>query len=627
MAEPDTFLLRITDGTTTLDLNDHLSYSLDEGMEWQPALAPDEYAEQVIEALSINVLGAKEIGGENYGSITLRNCDALRSMLRQAYRAVDDAEVEPIILYYCPQHHGPKAIYKAVVLDWLNPQMSAGINSAAQLGANQTIEKLPIEIIRRHPWKPTYINDNLQLESRWRTDPAWTHAGAGVRSFQSVVTPYGALGAQTITFAGAGSATLTAPASQNELVLSSTDPFTVMVRVAATQSGDITCVLRNSGNSADVSNTIGTQAITVGETIDHPEAQWLCFNATASTSIGANARLRFTIDADGVGAITIAEVLVLEGTHAVDDDRWHMASVDLETPDSATSVTVPTVSTFTTETLTDSPTPCTLYVAFNGTGAHANAFRSGVTILNSGNIDLYALSTSTATTYTSVADANLAYPSGNVLRHTPVAAATWAYTAAITLTNPSRHLAVLLVARNNSASHTYTVKYQGLLQGEFSTHESRPIAIGPYSGSASPQVYHLGEIHHHRPFIKIKLAMQASATGSTLDGNRIIVVDLSDDTKIISHLDLYSITMPDRLELNANWLEASEPQYDIYSSGIVFQDIVPTIDNLRARIRGQTVRVLIDGVSNGKWRYTADGTNAETHTTTLVRDVVAEFPR
>lgn len=627
MAEPDTFLLDITDGTTTCDLNDGLNFSLNDS-GWQPLLPPDEYTERVIEALSINVLGAEDIGGENHAKKTLRNFDTLRELLRQAIRAHDDAAVNAVRLRYCPQNHGSKAIYSAVLYEWLMPQLVDGINAASMLGANQTIEGLILNLDHRTPWAVSYVNDNTQEQTIWKTDPAWTLAGDGSLSYQAITTPYGAEGAQTITYVGAGSSTLVAPASQNDLVISVGDTCTVFVRVASTVAGTLTADLRNAANLASLTNTPATQALVAStETITSFDSQWLCFNLTASGSMSANARPRFTVTASGAGTVTLAEVLILQDTHAVDDDRWHMASLDLQYPDSVTSITVPTVTTISTDVLSQTPTPMTAYVGFNGTGSHADAFKTGVTIINSQPIDIYALNGYTATGFTSVLDNLLAYPSGNVLRYSPSTANTWQATADITLTNPARHIAVLAAVRNNSSTATFLTKFTGILAGGFSTHESRPVTIGPHGGTAAPQYVHLGEIHHYRPFQKIRLNCQGTATGQTLDLNRIIVVSLADDTAIISHVDLYDITMPDRLELINNWSTASEPQYDIFTAASAFVDIVPTIDNVLVRTRGETVCFLIDGVSQQRWRYTADGTNAETYTLTLQRTPVVEFPR
>jgi hypothetical protein len=626
MAEPETFVLRLDANTTVLDLNDHLNYSLDEASPWQPALSLDEYQEIVQESIPINVLGAFEVGGQNYGTITLRNLDNLRDLLRQAFRAVDDASVTPVVLEYCPPNHGAKAIYRSVVLDWLNPQTSAGINSNSQLGANQTIEQMPIELVRRSPWQLTYENQNFLEASRWSSDPSWAETGAATLSYQSVTTPYGAEGAQVLTFAGAGASSLLASAAHGTISVTNGMALTVFVRVAATVGGTITALLRKSDDTVDVSSTATPQTIVAGETIDHPESQWFALPITAS-ALSSNCRLRFDVTAAGAGTITLAEAMVLSGTLGVDDDRWHMAAVDLTSPDGVSSITVPTVTTITSEVISQTPTPIDIVISFNGTGAHADAFKSGVTVINSQPIDLYALNGYTATGFTSVLDNLLAYPSGNVLRYSPSTANTWQATADITLSNPARHIAVLAAVRNNSSTATFLAKFTGILAGGYSTHESRPTTIGPHGGTAAPQYIHLGEIHHYRPFQKIRLNCQGTATGQTLDLNRIIVVSLADDTAIISHIDLYDITMPDRLQLASNWNTASEPQYDIYTGAVVFVDIVPTIDSLRARTRGETVRFLIDGVSQQRWRYTADGTNAETYGFTVGRVPVVEFPR
>lgn len=627
MAEPNTFLLRVTDGTTTCNLNDHLNFSLNDN-GWQPILPADEYSERVVEAIPINVLGADEVGGQNYAKRTLRNFDTLRELLRQAIRAHDDAAIATVRFQFCPPNHGSMAIYSAVIYEWLMPGLPDGINGAAMLGANQAIENLILNLDHRSPWAVTYINENTQQNTIWKTDPAWTLAGSGTLSYVAIVTPYGAEGAQRVTYLGSGSTTLTAPASENDLVLGIGDACTVYVRVASTVGGTITVNLRNAAGTGDLSNNAATQALVASpDTIESFESQWLCFNLTMTAAVSNTARPRVTIAPSGAGTVTIAEVLILEGTHAVDDDRWHMSSLDLQYPDAAIGVTVPTVTTITTDVLSQTPTPITAYVGFNGTGAHADAFKSGVTVINSGAIDIYALNGYTATGFTSVVDNNLAYPSGNVLRYSPSTANTWQATADITLTTPARHIAVLAAVRSNSPTATFLAKVTGILMGGYSAHESRPTTIGPHSGTAAPQFVHLGEIHHYRPFQKIRLNCQGTATGQTLDMNRIIVVAMSDDTAIMYVVDNYDITMPDRLELDPNWELATEAQYDIYTSGVSFLDIVPTIDNILARIRGNTVRFLIDGVSQQRWRYTSDGTNAETYTLTLERTPVVEFPR
>ncbi len=145
-------VLKLTDGTTTLDLNDMTNYGIPD-QEWTPAVATRRVSQlggrglynDVVENIPVHVRGAT-------AAAALANLVALANMLDQAELWYNGGLVDPVVLQYKPINSGLTNPVEALVLG------PAGANNMLQLSpqvnyhGNYEIDGLNIRLLRRGLW-------------------------------------------------------------------------------------------------------------------------------------------------------------------------------------------------------------------------------------------------------------------------------------------------------------------------------------------------------------------------------------------------------------------------------------------------------------------------------------------
>lgn len=145
-------VLKLTDGTTTLDLAATTAYAIPDG-EWTPAISKRRRSglagpiyEDVEERIPLHVRGAT-------GAAALDNLVALVNLLDQAERFWLGEAVAPVLLQYLPHNTNLRAVVQSEVLGavgdktpWL--RLSPYVNDAS----NYELPEIELRILRRGDW-------------------------------------------------------------------------------------------------------------------------------------------------------------------------------------------------------------------------------------------------------------------------------------------------------------------------------------------------------------------------------------------------------------------------------------------------------------------------------------------
>lgn len=145
-------VLNLTDGTTTLNLNDTTNYGIPDG-EYTPAISKRRRSgmggwqyDDVEERIPLHVRGAT-------GAAALDNLIALIDLLDQAERFWMGEDVDPVLIQYLPNNTNLGAVVQSEVLGpvgdttpWL--RLSPYINDAS----NYELPEIEVRILRRGDW-------------------------------------------------------------------------------------------------------------------------------------------------------------------------------------------------------------------------------------------------------------------------------------------------------------------------------------------------------------------------------------------------------------------------------------------------------------------------------------------
>lgn len=158
-----------------------------------------------------------------------------------------------------------------------------------------------------------------------------------------------------------------------------------------------------------------------------------------------------------------------------------------------------------------------------------------VIVSDDNNIDAMDAATMTATGYTAVDEAAKFARNTNVLRYTAPdtaenASGSKTVTAATGVQLTSGLFAVYANIRNNSNSVSYNMRVQ--LTGSNAVTYTPRLYIPPYSSAAYPEWQFVG-LASARILTTIKIYLQASATGGTLDIDTIVMVNVTESRKNI----------------------------------------------------------------------------------------------
>ncbi len=147
-----TLVLNLTDGTTTLELNDGDNYALPYN-EWRPAVSRRKESgvggwlyQDVEERIPLHVRGAT-------GAAALDNLVALVNMLDQAERFWLGEDVAPVLLEYLPHNSNLGAALQTEVLGAVN-DTTAWLRLSPEVNdfGNHEIPEIELRILRRGEW-------------------------------------------------------------------------------------------------------------------------------------------------------------------------------------------------------------------------------------------------------------------------------------------------------------------------------------------------------------------------------------------------------------------------------------------------------------------------------------------
>ncbi|MBK8434523.1 MAG: hypothetical protein IPL28_25945, partial [Chloroflexi bacterium] len=153
--------LILTDGTTTLDLNDTTNYGVTYD-QWAPAVGGlredvlggySPYVD-VSESIPLHVRGAT-------GAAAMANLAAVGKLLDQAERWARGERVAAVQLWYMPTNSTLGGYLKAVVLGRSGGEGWMGLSPRVNDAANYEIPGVVLEIKRTNPWlMDSYLVEN-----------------------------------------------------------------------------------------------------------------------------------------------------------------------------------------------------------------------------------------------------------------------------------------------------------------------------------------------------------------------------------------------------------------------------------------------------------------------------------
>lgn len=603
--------LALTDGVTTLALTDQLNYTLDEGGgAWMPQLAIDEDQRTIVETLVINVLGATSIGGVDDPYRVRRNLTALVTMLRQIERG-QWGDGNPVVLDYTTPNSSPQMVLAAMVTRWDATTFLPSINSAVNL-VSSTVNQVTLVIERRVKWVlRNYAYDNLLTGSAWITNPNWVGSPAGGQTFVNAALPAGGSGYIQDVVPAFTTRTLTAPTTQTFSVVSG-QTYTVFFRAAISlpiQIGSIR--LRNAADSADISAVVSLAGTTITNASIIGGGGQVVRAVIVATATDAQARLRLQYSSTSV-AVTFqfGEFLVLAGD--VPDDAWHTRFAELTSAATTAAqpinalVTLPASAALADTKITVTGVP--------GGAAYPTALGEVVAVVGTpASIMLNYPNGVMSGPFTAVADTAAWASNGSVMRFTAAVAGAWNGEPLVGLTmidamgagvslGSLRMMRIMLVARNNSATATFSVYVQGYA-AQNNPVVSRIVDIPP--NGTKPIHIILPMIAHPEGFYDFRLQLSGSIAGQSLDIDRVWAIGMNEETTIHRSVPTFNMLQTGTLIYDPQTLTAPKPGLFalVTASGYTpAKAAIASVDYPFIRSRSGSLRVIVDALSDGKWQ-------------------------
>lgn len=600
--------IALTDGTNTRVLTDGVRFSVDAEAGWKPTVALDQDTDTVFETITVNVLGAT-------AALVRKNQSDLTAILRQVQRG-QDGDGGIVTLEVTTPNSSPGRVLSAQVLEWTPPEgYLPAINDAPNL-ITGSIEQVTVLITHRAPWQlKSYVTTNLITDSIWSAAaPVWTSG-----SYTMTNAAFnGYYGGRRYGQASAGSDTINgtfySTSSNNAIVCTLNVPIAFDISYGA--SAGVSNLRIQLVNSA---GAVRSNQATV--TIITPAATTADAYRTARVTLTPNATgtfyPHFTVDITAGGVLQVAEPWAVLTTTA--EDAHHPTLAEASVVATGT-VTFGAVQTITWGPDTDTIAP--VDVAITGIGTvYGNTFPDGLAqtlmVINSGTIGVMNLPDgSVSAPFTSVGDSGKAALSTNVLQYTPTVANTWSSIAFSTFLTDyitaTKRWGAYLVCRNNSLTATFQLQLRGILQtASLRTAEADIVLVKPYTTQKQPIIVPLGTLESNVVFRDMLLRVQSNITGQTLDMDRIVFVEMRDDTSvIITDAVTNAAGIPDRMDYLSDWLSGATPYIRMFRTGTgLLEYKVDTQDDPLLRHRGQTMRLYWDGCSGpcgtgtgGFWR-------------------------
>lgn len=488
-------ILRLTDGTTTLDLMDITNYGVPYNA-WTPKVARRRRSqmggngpyENVIEEIPLHVRGAS-------AAAALANLAALAEMLDQAERWSLGEDVAAVWLQYQPTNSTGDVV-QAVVVGDAGDLPLVGLSPRVNDAANYEIEGITLYLERRGLWL-AQSSANLVLNGSFEDFSGgafddWSATGVATVTQESSPVYDGTASAKIDTAAAAGlyqdlsipsgflcTVTAWVYVSSGEAALAAWDGTTFFNKVSDS----------TTSTGAWVQLTVSKKAVSTG--------------------------LRVGVIGGTSGGVFFVDNLRVEIDFGLGDDGEYVQDTAVDNGDVA-SFTFPSGATAL-------PAPTRVSIQDLKVGAYHLTGYIAVTNSATGITVVNADSLSTGGAWSAVADSTHYARNTNVLRYTP--ASTSEATKEVASTGTIRRLAVFANVRNNSTTTTFTIRVR--VNRVDTIEYYRPVVIGPQA-SARPEWVYLGEVTATPP-ATIDFCVAADAASGSLDADTFVILDLDDN--------------------------------------------------------------------------------------------------
>jgi hypothetical protein len=546
----------------------------------------------VVEEIPAEALGATS-------AAVAARVQSLARILNKGQRWANGETVEPALMRYTMPNSAPAKVLSAIIKGW-------GASRFLAPDYNQTIavtgRALATIAIQRSGalYHTSWRNENLVSGTEWRTDPGWTSA-----TWSAGTMPNGGLGYLTILKL----TTANSPGSQVSVVNGQTYTLVITVSRAGTAgSGILNAVLRNSGNTANISNTPTITITNVGAIGTVGIVYTMTFVATATD---AAARLRMSTSADDV---SIAELAIYAGAVT---DTWHRTYTEETTAyTSSAAAQNPAVmdATFRTSHNTLSPLRLKLTRSLGGTDYQQSAAYMLVApgaitypgVGTQGALEFYDWTDAVSGPWTSPAEGNGAL-GGAVKRYTPVSTAAVTQlgqgfvSLASSFTGPVQAFASI---RNNSATTTFLIYFQYIdRQGIVIAETSRLIVP---ANATNPTWYPIGiGVVGRSPMRGWKIVIQASAAAGSLDIDAVAFIKQQPGAAVIA-----TDAVNTGASFGYNEIVHDHRALADLAPAVYVQNTATGVDAAvgykgvaRLMVTGDAVSALWLATSTGKWRH------------------------
>lgn len=487
-------ILKLTDGTTTLDLMDITNYGVPYDT-WTPKVARrrrsqmsgDGPYENVVEEIPLHVRGAS-------AAAALANLTALAEMLDQAERWSLGEDVTAVWLQYRPTNSAGD-ILQAVVVGAASDLPLLTLSPRVNDAANYEIDGVTLLLERRGLWL-AQSSANLASNGSFETFSGgaftgWSATGVATITQESSPVYAGTTSAKIDTAAAAG--------FYQDLSIPSGFLCTLTAWVYVT-SGEATL---DAWDGTTFFNKVADSTTTTGAWV-----QLTVSKKAVSTG------LRVGVIGGTSGGVFFVDDLRVTVDFGLGDDGEYVQDTAVDNGDVA-SFTFPSGATAL-------PSPTRISIQDLKVGAYHLTGYIAVTNSANGITVVNADSLSTGGAWSAAADSSHYARNTNVLRYTP--ASTSEATKEIASTGTIRRLAVFANVRNNSSTTTFTIRAR--VNRPDAIEYNRPVVVGPQA-SARPEWVYLGEVTAVPPST-IDFCVAGDAASGSLDVDTFVILDLDD---------------------------------------------------------------------------------------------------
>jgi hypothetical protein len=598
----------LTDGTTTIDLNDGLAYGVPYD-QWRPAVgglrddALGGYSPytDVREEIPLHVRGATP-------EQALERVAALAKLLDQAERWARGERVAAVQLWYSPTNSKLGGWLKAAVLGRGRGQgpMMLGLSPRVNDAGNYEIPGLTMDIRHTFPWLfDEYFVENYCQNSSFEVFnspnfPNWTKNGTPTALSQSAINVVHGSKSAYIQYA----APLSDAIYQDVTGLVNGASYRVSAYVTTSGAG-VRLVAYDGGtfvNAVAVSSS--------GTVLQRMEV----------TKVATAGGIRVGLFGLGAGVIAYWDaVMVEEGTVATD---YHPSSADTFVA-SATATGNPNVLTadFSVSGIPSYMAPVVVEVEPMAANlvADAQIWRDGFVGVNHApstspvvlEAEDMSVQVSGSGTFAVVAVAEAR--GGDVRRLIPTTVGP--YWLSYIFPPPDlpydQQYAVLAMIRNNSAV-TYTAYLE--MTGSAEVVETTPIVIPPSSENDKPSYHLIGVAKMSSLLYLLKIVFEPSTTSASgLDVDFVAVVPLNERDQVVALTEFPSANFAADNVLSLDHSVLESPYAKAWIEGLYGETVgVPKMGNVFLVSNGMEVRVLPLLTKNDEFLYTEGGLGGTT---------------